>query len=134
MASEASADNIEKTHEELLSCKAKVWHHSFDMSSMKPVTRYHEKTVAFPKSKLPRDFETKLLEATIANANLGDVFKMGLVDYGLRENILGQLGPDLTTFAIRILVEVNPGTYISFVDYFGKRHDELCFDTDLKEL
>lgn len=118
--------------------KIKVWHHVFDMKTMSPVTKYHEKAIEIPDDLLPLDFSSRIMDCTIRNdRSLEDEFRTEF-QYGmkteLRDFIVEALGEQLYLGCSRCLLEIIDGIYLSLSDNFGKLHKTLCYDKDLAAL
>ena len=94
----------------------KVWHYTMSMKDFKPRVRLHEFKVGMAESDLiPRDFESRYLEATMKNIKLSDAFEFEF-KYGLptkaSDNIKRQIGNCLRN-ACLVVVELYPG--VSFI-------------------
>ena len=118
---------------------AKVWHHTFDMKEMKPKTQYHEKEIEVPDKMLPRNFSTRLMEATIENRPLNKEFGFELsFSYDDRQSLDAKMrelfGPEILKSAANIIFEIKPGIYYAYQEQFGKSHDKLFFENELIEL
>ena len=127
-----------KEQVKMFKCKAKVWHHGFDMKTMQPMTRYHEKVIEIPESTMPRDFSLRVMNCTIRNEHdLKEEFdyewKWGVGD-SLRKAVYAQVGEDFHRGCVRFLLEILDGIYLSFTDLFGKYHNTFCYENEIGPL
>ncbi len=94
----------------------KIWHHTMSLKDFKPRVRLHEFKVGMAESDiLPKDFETRYLDATMKNIKLSEAFEYEF-KYGLSakasENIKRQIGKCMRNASL-VVVELYPG--VSFI-------------------
>lgn len=101
-----------------------VYHYSVSMTTFKPILRTYTDEVQLEDSLvLPKDFDTRLLDAASNGRSLDAEFKddfawQRVLSYSIKSDIVAKLGK-IGKNASRILLEVSPGIYTAVVSTVG---------------
>lgn len=104
------------------------------MKTFEPIVRLHEFKVGLTESDiLPKNFETRYLEATMKNVKLSEAFafefKYGL-PHGVTEDIKRQLGLSIKN-ACLVVIELYPGVVVVMESTSPAVKTGICCDYEV---